>query len=92
MSLMGRGAKNYFSFSFPSYQRKSRKSRKTIIRYHVPNWVGAFQNHVRHCPLLAPDFPLALALRGADAMWTILFTLTFMIAISLNLFALSQTD
>jgi hypothetical protein len=42
--------------------------------------------------LLAPDFPLALAPRGADAMWTTLFSVAFVIAISLNLVALSLSD
>ena len=42
--------------------------------------------------LPAPDFPLALALRGADAMWTALFSVTFVIAVALQLAALSQVD
>jgi hypothetical protein len=42
--------------------------------------------------LLAPDLSLALALRGADAMWTVLFSVTFVIAVALQLAVLSQVD
>ena len=52
---------------------------------------GGLQKN-QHCSLLATDFPLALALRGADAMWTTLFTVTFVIAVVLQLAALSQVD
>jgi hypothetical protein len=56
----------------------------------LPVRFGGLQN--QYNTFVAPDFPLALALRGADAMWTTLFTITFVIAISLQLAALSQVD
>ena len=47
---------------------------------------------IQICWLLAPDLSLALALRGADAMWTVLFSVTFVIAVALQLAVLSQVD
>jgi hypothetical protein len=77
---MKSGMSELISFFFPFYHRKSKKNHKIKITYPYP------------VALLAPDFPLALAPRGADAMWTTLFTLTLVIAIGLNLAALSQAD
>jgi hypothetical protein len=42
--------------------------------------------------LLAPDFPRVRRQRGADAMWTTLFAVTFAIALALHLVVLSEVD
>jgi hypothetical protein len=56
-----------------SYHRKSKNSHKIKI---LP---------VLRCLLLAPDFPRQ---RGADAMWSTLFAITFVIAVALSFAAI----
>ena len=80
----------FFFLSLRSYHRKSTK--KSQDKNHLSIRFGEPGNLINCCALLAPDFPLALAPRGADAMWTTLFTLTLVIAIGLNLAVLSKAD
>jgi hypothetical protein len=83
---------DYFFFpSFPILPAQiQKKSQKNIL---MTAYLGqGTPEQIQICWLLAPDLSLALALRGADAMWTVLFSVTFVIAVALQLVVLSQVD
>ena len=82
------------TFSFPLSYFTSSNPKKVAKKYfddHAYSGQGT-PKPIQICWLLAPDLSLALALRGADAMWTVLFSVTFVIAVALQLAVLSQVD
>ena len=79
---MVRGYPVFFSLlSLPHlFQKKVAKQEFTDID---PIRVGGTpENNTTLLP--APDLPLAFALRGADVMWSTLFTFTFLTAVALS--------
>ena len=95
MSALGQKrtwAADYFSLSLLFYQREIPKKSQNNNSMTSCLFGSGTPKPTQHCALPAPDFPLALALRGADAMWTALFSVTFVIAVALQLAALSQVD
>ena len=81
-------------FFFPLSYFTSSNPKKVAKKYFddCPIRVRGTPEQIQVCWLLAPDLSLALALRGADAMWTVLFSVTFVIAVALQLAVLSQVD